>query len=182
MILNPFPPPGALVQEALNVLAVVRSGDAELIAELGDLQALPRPWDPDTCTEPVLLGQQLWAWCEQVVTWINHEYMWRPAGMIPSCWPAHPHLARELPPLACQYLAAQDALDPAPLEEWHRYTLPCFLDRAGGRLGESSCRDGRHIDWPAASRYAAHTSPEALTWRQQQISGTIPGRPAGRRG
>lgn len=164
MLLIPFPPPGGLVREAMTVLGVVRSGDPELIEQLGDLEDLPRPWEPDTCSGPLL--QQLWLWCDQVAAWINHEYVWRPAGMIPSCWPAHPHLARELPALACQRQAAMDAIDVSTLEEWHRYTLPTFLDRMSGRLGDSSCRDGRHMDWPAAPRYAAHVDPEASARRR----------------
>jgi hypothetical protein len=72
--------------------------------------------------------------------------------MIPACWLQHPHLAQELPALACQRLAAQDSYDVAALEEWNRYTLPTFLDRMSGRLGESTCRDGRHMDWPGAAR------------------------------
>jgi hypothetical protein len=165
MIAAAFPVPGPLVREALMVLAVVRSGDQEIIEKLGDLGDLPRPWEPDTCSDP--LRRQLWRWCEQVTIWVNHEYAWRPTGMIPACWPAHPHLARELPAPACQRLAAQEAIDVSALEEWHRYTLPTFLDRMSGRLGEGSCRDGKHVEWPAAARHAAHVDTDATDLRRR---------------
>ena len=41
------------------------------------------------------------------------------------------------------------------MEEWNRYAFPMFSDRMTERLGESTCRTGRHQDWPAESRYAA---------------------------
>jgi hypothetical protein len=163
MIVEPFPMPGPLVREALSILAVIRSGDQEIIEHLGDLQDLPRPWEPETCPPPLLA--ELWPWCERVVIWINHEYTWRPNTMIPACWPSHAHLARELPALACQRFAAQEAFDTSALEEWHRYTLPTFLDRMNGRLGDSRCRDGRHIQWPAAARHGAHIDAGAFAVR-----------------
>jgi hypothetical protein len=167
MVPETFPVPGPLVREALGVIAIVRSGDEELIEQLGDLEELPRPWEPDTCSGPLLA--QVWLWCDQVVQWINHEYAWRPTTMIPSCWPAHPHLTRELPALACQRHAAREALDVTGLEEWHRYTLPTFIDRMIGRLGESTCRDGRHIEWPAGPRHAAYTDPNASRLRRENF-------------
>jgi hypothetical protein len=90
--------------------------------------------------------------------------------MIPGCWPEHPHLAQEIPVLACQRAAAEAAYTPDLLEEWHRYTLTTFLDRAVSRLGESSCRTGKHIDWPAGPRFDAHTSDEARTDRYRRFA------------
>ena len=48
------------------------------------------------------------------------------------------------------------------LEEWHRHTLPLFHDRLAARLGESTCRVGKHQDWPAAARYDAATGAAAI--------------------
>ena len=76
--------------------------------------------------------------------------------MIPACWPAHPHIARELAVLAVLRWNAEQAEDPAPIEVWHRDTYPGFCHRMTQRLGESTCRAGRHIDWPAAPRHAAY--------------------------
>lgn len=154
-IISMFPKAPALVRHALNTLAIVRGGDADAIAELGDIDELPRPWDPATC--PSELRQQLWLWCDDVASWLNQEYSWRPTSLIPACWPQHPHIANELPVLACLRDAA-DSAGPELLEEWHRHALPLFLDRLAGRLGESTCRTGKHQDWPAASRYDAFIS------------------------
>jgi hypothetical protein len=52
---------------------------------------------------------------------------------------------------------------------WHRYVLPMFLERMQGRLGESTCRTGKHVDWPAEGRIVAHSSQEAVEERQTVI-------------
>jgi hypothetical protein len=179
MIASAFPAPPVAVQQSLALLDLVAAGDDAVLIELGDVTGLPRPWLPVTCS-PVLRAQ-LWAWCEQVVTWINHDYAWRPASMIPSCWPEHPHLAHELPALACLRASAEQALTPDPLEDWHRYALPAFLERAAARLGESSCRTGKHVEWPGAARYDTDTSDQARARRRAAFAadtGRPPPRPA----
>jgi hypothetical protein len=50
---------------------------------------------------------------------------------------------------------AENAAGPEPVEEWNRYAFPLFCDRMAQRLGESTCRTGKHQDWPAESRYIA---------------------------
>jgi len=45
-IVSRFPQPPGQVRQALVTLAIVRGGDPEAIAELGDTRDLPRPWDP----------------------------------------------------------------------------------------------------------------------------------------
>ncbi len=163
-MLTGFPAPPSQVRQALISLAIVRGGDAAAIAELGDIHDLPRPWDPASC--PPLIRQQLWLWCDDVAAWLNRDYAWRPVNLIPACWPRHPHIARELPVLACLRTAADDAMGPELLEEWHRHILPLFLDRLAVRLGESTCRTGKHQDWPAGSRYDAFMDLTAVTGRQ----------------
>jgi len=165
VIASPFPAPPVAVQQALALLDLVEGGDPAVLDELGDIADLPRPWLPGTC--PPILRRQLWSWCDAVVTWINHDYAWRPASMIPACWPEHPHLAQELPALACLRAAAERAVTPDLLEDWHRYALPTFLDRALSRLGESSCRTGKHTLWPAAARFDADISDQA---RRQRLT------------
>ena len=162
-MLSGFPAPPSQVRQALISLAIVRSGDTDAIAELGDIHDLPRPWDPASCPPPI--RQQLWLWCDDVVAWINHQYSWRTASLIPGCWPRHPHIAHELPVLACLRDSAEST-GPELLEEWHRHTLPLFTDRLTARLGESTCRVGKHQDWPAAARYHAANDPQAVTERQ----------------
>ena len=161
-IVSRFPPPPGQVRQALVTLAIVRGGDPEAIVELGDTRDLPRPWDPASC--PAELRQQLWLWCDDVAGWVNQQYSWKTTSLIPGCWPRHPHIANELAVLACLRDAA-DSTGPELLEEWHRHTLPLFTDRLAARLGESTCRVGKHQDWPAAARYDAATGTQAVTER-----------------
>ena len=54
---------------------------------------------PASCDDELRI--HLWRWSDQVAAWIDRDCVWRPTGMIPGCWPRHPHLANELPALAC---------------------------------------------------------------------------------
>jgi hypothetical protein len=153
VILTRFPQPSGAILKALELLAISRDGDPDEMAEAGDLSELPRPWEPASC--PDELRARIWHWCDSVAGWLNTDLAWRPAQIIPDCWPRHPHLARELPILAILRWQAEEALDPRWLEEWHRYTYPAFLDRLAVSLGESTCRAGKHQDWPARARVSA---------------------------
>jgi hypothetical protein len=158
-----FPAPPAVIVQVLNTFATLRGDDKEAIDKLGDTTGLFRPWI--VATVPGEFRQKLWLWIDEVATWLNSSYVWRPVNMIPACWPRHPHLAHELPVLACQRATAELSNDPQLLEEWHRQALPTFLERLAVRLGESSCRTGQHQQWPAASRYAAYVCDEARAER-----------------
>jgi hypothetical protein len=167
----PFPHPPTAVNYAAATMSVIASGDQEAIDALGediDIHALPRPWDPGTCSDA--LRAQIWAWCDEVAAWINAQMLWRPAQTIPACWPQHPHIAQDLPLLACQRLIAEKSFEPAALEEWHRYTLAFFLDRMRDRLGDSTCRDGRHLDWPARSRQATFLARDITYQRGERFA------------
>jgi hypothetical protein len=159
VIARPFPEPPPAVRDALTTLEILRGGDPDRVEDLGDVDDLPRPWNPAAC--PAELRYEVWQWCDEVADWINHEYAWRPSLMIPSCWPRHPHIAQELPALACLRYAAALAYGAELLEDWHRYALPTFLERMTGRLGESNCRNGKHTDWPAKPRHQAQTTADA---------------------
>jgi hypothetical protein len=164
LIVTRFPSPPPSVVRVLHQHQVVRRGDADEIAAEGNLTELPNPWAPATCDDD--LRAAIWDWCDAVAEWVNHEYAWRPAQLIPPCWPHHPHIAHELPVLAVLRLAAESSTGPELLEEWHRHTLPGFFDRMLNRLGESGCRTGKHLDWPARSRHASCNSEEAVDDRQ----------------
>ena len=167
MILTPFPEPPAGLQHALRMLAVRTHGTEQEKAALGDATAPELPWEPGSCSHA--LRADIWRWCDQVAGWVNRDYAWRPQQMIPSCWPRHRPIARELPVLAMLRWDAQRATDPRALEEWHRHTLPGFHERMLDRLGDSSCRAGRHQEWPAAARHGAHTEPSAARERAQLL-------------
>lgn len=163
-MLLPFPPPGPLVRHAYRELHLAGHGTKLQVTLLRDLTRLARPWDPATCTQP-LLRRQVWAWLEEVVTWLNHEYVWdADAGILP-CWPQHPHLVHEIAVLADQRYRAGQAFISDALENWHRVSLPAFHDRARTRT-HGHCHDG-HEPWPATGRHTRHCAPTARTLREQ---------------
>jgi hypothetical protein len=157
-LIRGFPDIGPRTRNAYRELHLAAYGTKEQRRAVGNPDTLPRPWEPASCTEPRLRAE-VWAWLEQVVTWLNHEYVWDIGAMIPSCWPHHPHLVHEIAVLADQCRRAGTALGSDALEEWHRYALPGFVDRMRARL-RSHCEEG-HQPWPARSRYTRHTSNEA---------------------
>ncbi len=165
-----FPTPGPLLGTAYRDLYLAVEGDDHQKATIGDPGLLPKPWDPPTCRNPHLRAE-LWAWLEDVATWVNHEYVWDPEGTIPPCWPLHPHIVHELAVLADQRRRAGVALDSSALEEWHRYTLPGFLERMRGRL-KSHCEQD-HQPWPARSRHARHTSDRPAQRRHDAFDGDV---------
>jgi hypothetical protein len=88
------------------------------------------------------------------VTWLNHEYVWDVADVIPPCWPQHPHLVHEIAVLADQRRRAGQALTSEALEDWHRYRLPSFTERMRTRLRYHGQEN--HQSWPAKGRYTRH--------------------------
>ena len=142
----PVPRPGKLVHLAYRELHIAVNGTEAEQKALGNHALLPRPWDPATCRDPEL-RHELWEWLEDVVIWLNHEYTWDVSGLIPHCWPQHPHLVHEIAVLADQRRRAGLAMTSDALEEWHRYCLPAFVDRMRNRL-RAHC-DDEHQRWPA---------------------------------
>jgi hypothetical protein len=176
----PFPMPDGPELTAVYLdLYLAAEGDDETKEKIGDPALLPRPWDPPTCRRRQL-RQELWKWLDDFVTWFNTEYVWDPAGMIPPCWPHHPHLVHEVAVLADQRRRAGIDTTSNALEEWHRYAVPAFLDRLKQRTGHHC--DEHHQAWPAGPRYSRHVSELAVTERLQAFHLTpavasIPSRP-----
>ena len=166
-MIRAFPEGGALIRLAYRELNIAANGTKEDIKALGDARLLPRPWDPPTCRKTEL-REQVWAWLEDVVTWLNHEYVWDVGAVIPGCWPQHPHLVHEIAVLADQRRRAGAALTSDPLEEWHRYAMPAFIERMRTRI-KDHCEEG-HQRWPASSRYARHTSDPTIRDRKDTYS------------
>jgi len=152
VLIEPFPVPGRLVQLAYRELELVSNGAQDQLLALRELRDLPRPWDPATCQTPQL-RKEVWSWLE-AVTWLNQEYVWDVADVIPPCWPQHPHLVHEVAILADQRRRAGLAPTSDVLEEWHRYSLPSFTERMKTRL-RSHCRED-HQSWPARGRHIRH--------------------------
>lgn len=164
LMVRQFPQPGPLVRHAYRELHLAAHGTTQQVAAIGDPTRLARPWDPATCTHP-LLRREVWAWLEEVVTWLNQEYVWdAEAGIVP-CWPQHPHLVHEIAVLTDQRYQAGQAFTSDSLEDWHRYSLPAFHDRARART-HGHCHDG-HEPWPATGRHTRHRASTTRTLREQ---------------
>ena len=161
----PFPmPTSERIRAAYWNLYLSENGTDAQKGRLGDATLLPRPWDIATCIDPDL-RRDVWEWYEDVVTWFNHEYVWDPAaGLIPPCWPQHPHLIHDIGVLADQRRRA--GIDPtsSALEEWHRYGVPGFLERLKTRT-KNGC-DEHHAVWPMQARYSRHTGRSAAAARR----------------
>lgn len=166
-LVRPFPEPGPLLRLAYRELHIAANGTPAQVRALGDTRLLPRPWDPATCRHPEL-RRELWTWLDAVVTWLNAEYAWDVAAVIPSCWPHHPHLVHEIAVLADQRRHAGTALSSDPLEEWHRYSLPAFADRTRARI-KNHCEDG-HQPCPARGRQARHIGESSQRSRAQAFA------------
>ena len=151
-----FPGPGRRVEQAYRELDIALYGSDEEKKALGSPRALARPWDPATCIDPDLRAE-VWSWLDDVVIWLNHEYVWDVAAMTPACWPKHPHLVHEIAVLADLRRRAGHALTGDALEEWHRYALPAFNERMRQRM-KAHCEDKDHQPWPAQGRHTRHAS------------------------
>ena len=173
-----FPDVGPHVRLAYRELHLALNGTPEQKHAIGNPDVLPRPWEPATCTQ-VELRKQLWEWLDAVVIWLNRQYTWDIGGaMIPTCWPAHAHLVHEIAVLADQRRRTGFALTSDALEEWHRYSLPFFLDRLRGRL-RSHCDEG-HQEWPGRSRHIQHTSARDAAHRQDRYARDVDAVPRSR--
>jgi hypothetical protein len=155
------PRPPSLIRVAATNLMLARTGTKEQKARLRPFEALPRPWIPSSCHASLL--EVLLPWLDKVAAWLNHDYSWLLRRPIPECWPAHPHILHELAGLAWLRVVADQALDPGPLEDWHRYALPSFTTRLAERLGDN-CSTG-HERWPGAARQARYWDPESRAAR-----------------
>ncbi|RXW32744.1 hypothetical protein [Propioniciclava flava] len=169
-LVRAFPTPGPLLGTACRDLYLAAEGSDNQKATIGDPNLLPKPWDPPTCRNPQLRAE-LWTWLDAVVIWVNHEYVWDPDGTIPPCWPLHPHIVHELAVMADQRRRAGVALDSNALEEWHRYTLPGFLERLRSRLKVHCDQD--HQPWPARSRHVRHTGDGHAKRRREAFDGDV---------
>jgi hypothetical protein len=154
----PFPTPGPALTRVMARLQMAVGRPPTDQAEIMAVMQLPRPWDPGTCTG--IERAELWRWLDDVATWINTQHLWNVTGQgVPECWPDHPHVVHDLAVVASARLFTTMTATPQALDEWHRYTLPAFLDRLHGRLGEG-CPPGRHAARPRHDRDQRLTTTE----------------------
>lgn len=170
LMVFPFPVPGDQVRLAYSELHKAINGIEEYKKALGNHALLPRPWEPASCLQPELRND-LWEWLDDVVIWLNREYTWDLAGLIPSCWPLHPHLVHEIAVLADQRRRAGLAMTSDALEEWHRYALPMFTDRMRNRL-RTHC-DDEHKNWPNRPRHNEHVGEVSTRMRENTFAKDI---------
>ena len=170
-LVEPFPSPGRRVEHAYRELDVALYGSDEEKKALGNPRLLARPWDPPTCVDPQLRAD-LWHWLDRVVIWLNHEYVWDVTGMIPGCWPRHPHLVHEIAVLTDLRRRAGLALTGDAMEEWHRYAVPAFTERTRQRM-KAHCEDKEHQPWPAHGRHARYRAEDAATERARIFTGDV---------
>ena len=144
----------------IDLAAFARGGEAaEEIIATGEI--LPRIWDLTTIADPELRWDT-WLWLDAFVLWLNSQHAWYSADHTPACWPEHPPLVRELGTLAFLRFQAGEATGPLPLEEWHRYALPGYLDRT--RDQRRACEE-KHQPWPGRAAHTRHTNDDAAARR-----------------
>lgn len=151
---NPFPHPSNVISSILDELRLASVLKPESRQELVEISMLPRPWDPASC--PSDLRGLIYTWLDVVVAWINEDLTWRVDRVVPTCWTEHPHIVHELAVVACLRWEAGYAVTPAAPEDWHRHTLPLFLDRLVQRVGTTGCPPGKHQPHPGTARNAQY--------------------------
>lgn len=154
-----FPSPGVQIKQLYRELNIAANGTDSEKKALGPLEDLPRPWNPATVTRSAQRSA-LWAWLDAVVLWLNDQYVFDPADLVPPCWPQHPHLVHELAAVADLRYRADLDLNPTTLEEWHRYALPAFLDRMRRRLVQH-CEGGHPDHAPSHRSLVRYKSEES---------------------
>ena len=165
-VANAFPAPSPVIGAALDELRLAAVSPPESENELRRLAVLPRPWDPPTC--PTELRRLVYTWLDDVVAWVNEDHTWRVDRVIPICWMQHPHIVHELATVASLRWEAEYAVSAAVLEEWHRYTLPMFLERIAQRIGATGCPPGKHQPDPGNARHALYRGPEESSSRRRR--------------
>lgn len=147
---RPFPAPGRELEDAIDPLRRAAATLPLTEIEARSVAGMPRPWDPPSC--PPELRRLIYVWLDEVVAWLNEDYTWRVESVVPMCWVDHPHIVHELATVACLRWETTFAVTPLLLEEWHRATLPGFLDRIAQRVGTTGCPPGRHQPHPGGGR------------------------------
>jgi hypothetical protein len=143
---------------ALDQLRIAAELPPDSDIELRQVAMLPRPWDPASC--PPELRDLIYVWLDAVAGWINEDLTWRDRPRASDLLARPPHIIHELAIVACLRWEADHAITAAVLEDWHRFSLPMFLDRLALRIGPTGCpqvsinhtRDRRETISTAATR------------------------------
>ncbi|RMB57851.1 hypothetical protein [Tessaracoccus antarcticus] len=163
--LTEFPeatPRMAKVYQQLHMLAIGGRAADEIF---GAGEIIPRPWDLTSIHDPDLRFDT-WKWLEAFVYWFNTQHTWYSQDQIPPCWPEHPHLVRDISTLADQRRTAGDAPTSTLLDEWHRYTIPNFLERT--HTARQGCENS-HTPWPGQPAHTRHINQGNTTKRNDTL-------------
>ena len=167
LLIAPFPQPPDRLQTAFNEMKTANVGTPAQKLSVNGGEGIPRPWIPWTCTR-LGLREDLFAWLDEVVKWLNQQYTWDTAMMIPPCWPMHPHIINELVVVADLRRLAEEAKVSEQVHKWHNDVLPGFFDRMKQRLGHS-CDDGEHTPWPGNPRFRTYIGEASHDLREARI-------------
>ena len=171
LIVAPFPTPGGRVINAFKEMEQLASGSTAHRTALNNGKGLPRPWSPATCKDRAL-REELFEWLDEVVMWLNQQYTWDTAMMIPPCWLWHPHIVNEVAVVAARRRVAEDGYVTEALEIWHHQDLPEFFERMRTRLGHA-CDDGEHAPWPGNPRYRSYIGAESRAQRTDRVASDL---------
>ena len=167
--LTEFPevtPRMAKVFSQLHMLAIGGHAADEIF---GAGEIIPRLWDLTSIHDPDLRFDT-WKWLEAFACWFNTQHTWYSHDQIPPCWPEHPHLIRDIATLADQRRTAGEAPTSTPLDEWHRYTTPNFLERT--RAARQGC-ENNHVPWPGKPAHTRHITEVNATKRHNSIAADV---------
>lgn len=172
LIANAFPAPSPLIAAVLDELRLAAASPPDSENEMRRISVLPRPWDPASC--PPELRQLIYVWLDEVVAWINEEHTWKVERVIPVCWMEHPHIVHGLAAVAHLRWEAGYAVSPVLLDEWHRYTLPTFMERIAQQIGTTGCPPGKHQPDPGAARKSLYRAAEEADLRRRRRNQECP--------
>lgn len=150
-----------------------RSGPKEhVLTRLKITDRADWPWSFDSLNDEDLAGDL----ADVLVDWVtdyNETWVVTDTQLIPSCWPVHPALAREIAVLYSAWAVAfhsPTTTSPDHAVSWLERTLPGFHRRMETWLGTepSACRAGKHpSSWNDAAEKVTRAVEAADRTRQR---------------
>jgi len=70
--------------------------------------------------------------------------------------------------VACLRWESEYAVSAAVLDQWHRHTLPLFLERIAQRIGPTGCPPGKHQPNPGEARNAPYRREDENSSRRRR--------------
>ena len=166
-MIRAFPEGGALIRLAYRELNIAATGTKEEVKAIGDARLLPRPWDPPTCLNTEL-REQVWAWLEDVVTWLNSEYVWTSARSFPVVGPNTPTSSTRSP--SWPNNADEPALPSLATRSKSGTGTPCWHSSNGCAPGSrTTARKATNGGPPAAATHGTPANQPAANARTSTV-------------